>query len=390
MKCLNQSCNATEIETDDNFCYQCGCYTGKGYRLLQDENNVNKIINGNTYKQRSKLNILITLLLIAILIFLLMISIRGESLFKPFNYLKKESLNYIYGFKTTLLNTENKYNKETIDSKEDALSIIKKDTEDQDYYCFNDIEVSVVAHTIEEDYGISSVSFCDMSLKEANSIKEVIDKMYILFPNIKGALTNITISNAKTTNEYIARFQPMYQFVNIDEDINLYNKVNKTQILLNSYYFLNKDILNKNVEDVVGTNFYVENATWYSTIAHELGHYISFVTLLKDNNINDITLVTKDNYELINNIIDEYEKGTHSKEILEASLLNYNNKYNTNLTLEEFASSISKYASIKDNDNNIIYDETIAEAIHDYYINNDNLKDTSREIINIINENLRG
>ena len=35
-----------------------------------------------------------------------------------------------------------------------------------------------------------------------------------------------------TNSEYIARFQPMYQFVNINEDINNYNKVNKTQIFI--------------------------------------------------------------------------------------------------------------------------------------------------------------
>lgn len=61
--------------------------------------------------------------------------------------------------------------------------------------------------------------------------------MYNLFPNISGALTNISITNASTNKEYIARFQPMFQFVNTNEDITKYNKVNKTQILLNSYYF---------------------------------------------------------------------------------------------------------------------------------------------------------
>ena len=66
--------------------------------------------------------------------------------------------------------------------------------------------------------------------------------MYNLFPNISGALTNISITNASTNKEYIARFQPMFQFVNANEDITKYNKVNKTQILLNSYYFLNEEV----------------------------------------------------------------------------------------------------------------------------------------------------
>ena len=55
----------------------------------------------------------------------------------------------------------------------------------------------------------------------------------------------------------------------------------KTKILLNSYYFLNKDILSKGLKE----NWYPNNASYESLIAHELGHYITFVTLLKQNNI---------------------------------------------------------------------------------------------------------
>ena len=44
MKCLNQNCDADEIEKDDNFCYKCGYYTSKGYSFLQDKENVNMII----------------------------------------------------------------------------------------------------------------------------------------------------------------------------------------------------------------------------------------------------------------------------------------------------------------------------------------------------------
>ena len=105
--------------------------------------------------------------------------------------------------------------------------------------------------------------------------------MYNLFPNISGALTNISITNASTNKEYIARFQPMFQFVNANEDITKYNKVNKTQILLNSYYFLNEDIMNEPISSVVGSDWYVNDTTWESTIAHELGHYISNHLVIK-------------------------------------------------------------------------------------------------------------
>ena len=31
MKCLNQYCDAEDIENDDNFCYKCGNWTSKGF-----------------------------------------------------------------------------------------------------------------------------------------------------------------------------------------------------------------------------------------------------------------------------------------------------------------------------------------------------------------------
>ena len=376
MKCLNQKCNVIDIGMNDNFCYKCGHYTSKGYIFLKDNNNVKKIMNGPTIKQKNRLSISVSLFALSFIIFTIMLIVRGDNLFKPFFYLKKQAVNYSYGYNTSLMKTDNKYYDVEIYDYNDAVEIIKDDFTKQDVYCFNESKVSILANSIEQQYGIPSVSFCDMSLNESNKIKDVIDKMYELFPNIKGSLTNISITNANS-NEYIARFQPMYQFVNI----NSYNKVNKTQILINSYYFLNEDIISKPIEN----NLYVEDATWESTIAHEYGHYISFVALLKKYNLDNITLVTKDNEELISKIIDEFNDGSYSLEILNQALQNYNDKYETTNDIKEFAASISVYAMSLDEEGNLIADETIAEAIHDYYLHGDTMKDESKEIVSVIN-----
>ena len=375
MKCLNQKCNVIDIDKNDNFCHKCGHYTSKGYTFLKDKNNVKRILNGPTIKQRNKLSILVSLFALSFIIFTGMIIVRGDDLFKPFFFIKKQMINYSYGYKTSLMNTDNKYNDVDIKDYDDAINIIKDDFIKQDILCFNEGAVRVLANSIERDYEIPSVSFCDMSINESNKIKDVIDKMYELFPNINGSLTNISITNA-SSNDYIARFQPMYQFVNI----NSYNKVNKTQILINSYYFLNEDIISKPIEN----SLYVEDATWESTIAHEYGHYISFVTLLHKYGIDNITLVTKDNEELINRIIDEFNDGKYSLEILSTALNNYNDRYEKELTILEFASSISPYAASLDEEGVLIADETIAEAIHDYYLHGDNMKDQSKEIVSVI------
>lgn len=388
MRCLNQNCNADEIEKDDNFCYKCGHWTARGYSFLKDKENINMIINGETFKQNSRVSTLGSLLALSFIIFVLMLIIRGNDLFKPFFYLKKQAFNYIYGYNTSLMRTDNKYNRKNIGTYKEAIEFIKKDFSEQELYCFNEYDVSIIENKIEENYSIPSVSFCDISLEETKKIQNVIDRMYSLFPNIKGALTNITITNADTNSEYIARFQPMYQFVNINEDINSYNKVNKTQILLNSYYFLNEDIMSKPVESIVGENWYIKDATWESTIAHELGHYISFVSLLKKNSIDNITLVTKENKDTIDNILNDFNSGLYSTTLVMEALTNYNNKYKTNITLKEFASTISKYAASVDKNGNLIADETIAEAIHDYYLHGNNVKETSKEIVSVIKSKL--
>ena len=70
------------------------------------------------------------------------------------------------------------------------------------------------------------------------------------------------------------------------------------------------------------------------------------------------------------------------------ALKKYNEKYNNDYDLISFAKNISKYASTLDSNKNLIYDETIAEAIHDYYINGNNLKKESKEIVDVILERL--
>ena len=52
--------------------------------------------------------------------------------------------------------------------------------------------------------------------------------------------------------------------------------------------------------------------------------------------------------------------------------MRYDNNYGGNLSYDDFRASISKYAIAKDGTGAYIYDETIAEAFHDYYLNGDN------------------
>ena len=52
MNCLNQYCDADEIEKDDNFCYKCGHWTAKGYSFIRNKENVESILNGAAVKKK--------------------------------------------------------------------------------------------------------------------------------------------------------------------------------------------------------------------------------------------------------------------------------------------------------------------------------------------------
>ena len=142
---------------------------------------------------------------------------------------------------------------------------------------------------------------------------------------------------------------------------------------------ITEDELEKVIKDK-----YVKDATWESTISHEIGHYISFYTLLKQNKLENIFLENDLNKSTINTVITEYENNIHSNKIVNLALKNYNTKNQTNLTLNEFTNKISNYASTKTNQNEINTEETIAEAIHDYYLHKNKASATSLEIVNII------
>ena len=385
MKCIH--CEV-EIESDDNFCWNCGHWTAKGYSFLKNKNNIDKIIKGDVIKQDERFNLLVVMTLLTFLLFFGFVMFRGEDMFKPFVFLKKQIDNYVYGYSTSIINTDNIYNKKNIETIDDAYEIIKKDFSSQSWKCFSSPELSILEYELMDNYNIASVTFCDISYNEATKISNVIKRIYELFPNIKGGLTNITITNAKTQSEYIAYFQPRYQFVNSQDDIAIFNKVNKTQILLNSYYFLNENILSTNINDVVGSGWYVDDATWESAIAHEFGHYISFMTLLKEYVLSNITLETNLNSSVINKVLEDFDSGSHSKNIVSNALNNYNLKYNSNLTLEQFSLAISNYSGTKDKNGNIIFEETIAEGVHDYYLHGTNCKKESYEIIQVIKDKL--
>lgn len=387
MNCLKCGNN---IENDDNFCHECGELTTHGYIEFKKNPDQVKKLNGYVIKQYNRLNKMFLLLIIFLVSFIIMFTIQGKDMFKPYIYLKKEIISFNYGYKISLIKTDNQYSKIVINDNNEAIKFIQKDMDEQNYLCNKNIDVMQIEQKIMDKTNIESVQLCDMSIDEAKKIDDVIEKIYNLFPNINGYLTNVTVTNAKNKNDYIAYFQPIYQFVNANEDINNYNKVNKTQILLNSYYFLNDNVNSKNINNYVEDGWYVKDSSLESNVAHEFGHYILFVCILKDNNIDNVIFIDKNNYKDYENILNKVNDGTYALNLVKEALNNYNIIYSQNIGIDSFALSISKYADLKNDKEELIAEETIAEAVHDYYLHGDKCCNASKEIIKILQARLNG
>ena len=76
--------------------------------------------------------------------------------------------------------------------------------------------------------------------------------------------------------------------------------------------------------------------------------------------------------------------------IIKEAYSKYQKDTNTDLTLDEWRGTISQYALAKNNSGEYIYDETVAEAFHDVYLNGDYAKDASKYIVDVLKEKLNG
>ena len=104
--------------------------------------------------------------------------------------------------------------------------------------------------------------------------------------------------------------------------------------------------------------------------------------------MDNITYVTKENESKILEVLKKFDSQEFSLSILNIALSNYNLKYNSNISIADFTALISNYAGAKDKNGNLIADEAIAEAVHDYYLHKDSCSKASFEIIKVIKAKL--
>ncbi len=284
----------------------------------------------------------------------------------------------LFSYYSTSIIYDNKYNFKRVSNIDEAKEYIIKESQKQRKKCGNNL-IEKSEKNIQEKYEIDAVNLCEFNTKTIENVEKVFSKTFEIFPNTKGYMTNITLINPSNEDNFLASFKPIFQFINEKGNIKIFPWVIKTQMLLNSNYYLNEEYLNTTINSSVG--WFVDGANSYSIISHELGHYLSFVALLKKYNIKSIEFVNSKNLDSILSVNSELENGTFSEEIITEAYNNYITKYDF-ISLNEFQGTISEYAR------NEIYDETIAEAYHDYYLHQENANKASLEIVNVLKERL--
>ena len=286
---------------------------------------------------------------------------------------------------TTVIITDNKYDGVKISGINDANELIVKDSINQKNNCPK--EIKVIEDEIINKYGITAVNLCELDPLFAKELIKVLDKIYKEYPSIRDHLTNMSLINGSIRDNYIAAFMPIFDFAYSDTN-STYPWIIKTQVFLNTSYFLNQDRLKASVEEGSSSGHFPKNATMYSPVAHEFGHFLSFLAMMKNYDVDSILLIDNNNVDKLYILMDDFRKGDYSLSMIKEAYENCKNDNKTNIEFDEWRGTISKYALAKDNNGNYIYDETIAESFHDVYLNGNKATDASKYIVSVLKNKL--
>lgn len=273
----------------------------------------------------------------------------------------------------------------TLKGLDDVYELIRVDSVKQKTNC--PAKVVEVEEEIIDKYGIIAVNLCEIDEDFAIEIKNVIKYIYDYFPDARYYLTNLTLANVGEDSSFIAAFMPIFTFSTSNQNSG-YPVATKTQIILNAKYFLNSAKLKNSVSYGAKSGYFPKNATRSSSVAHEFGHYLSYVALLNYYSTGKLNFVRASQTSVLYDVYDDFNAGNFSKLLLEEAYDIYKKNTGSVDSFYEFRASISKYAVAKDNNGYYIYDETIAEAFHDYYLNGANASPASLVIVDVLKSKL--
>lgn len=398
-----------KVRQNELYCDKCGNFLGSNFNnnlnpIIDKTNSINTINNQYCNSRELKLKITSNKKIyvgigISLLIFLCVILITANNGKYYFSTDNRDSTEEIVnspntdtqvvkkGKYSTVIVTDNTYSGVKVYTNQDANKLIVDDSVKQKDNCPS--EIKTIENEIISKYGITAVNLCEMDINFAKEISNVFKKIYNEYPSVRGYLTNLTLTNASLSEGYIAAFMPVFTFATSSSK-STYPWVIKTQILLNTTYFLNATRLEASVKDSSSSGHFPPNATMYSPVAHELGHYLSFLAMMKNYKLDSILMINDNNDEKFYDVYNDFAKGTYSFVMITEAYNKYKSEVGTTLDIDTWRGQISNYALAKDKNGEYIYDETIAEAFHDVYLNGDNANLVSKYVTNVLKSKLEG
>lgn len=279
----------------------------------------------------------------------------------------------------TMVVWDNVYHNQTIHSEEDAKKLIEEDSTNQKDSSYPK-EIQDVENQFISQYGITACNLREMDPSFAKELLNVFKKIYDEYPMAKGSITNVTLTNTTIDETYIAAFLFAFPFAYSGAG-NSYPVAIKTQIFLSAQYFLNEPRLEKSVSQGSSKGWFPPNSDKFSPLAHELGHYLSFLGALKEHKMDSVLLIDDNNESQFYNLSIDQSNNKYDKELVDRAYKKYQSDTGDTIGFDDFRGTISGYALAKDNDGKYLYCETVAESFHDTYLNGDNAKTASKYII---------
>ena len=283
---------------------------------------------------------------------------------------------------TTSIVYDNQYLRQTIfNTVEDVYNLIEYDSTSQKKSC--PAYSKVIEDSIIKNYKIIAVNLCEIDENFQMELAEVARFYYEKYPKARSYLTNLTIANVDENVTYMAAFMPLFA-VGTSNTSSGYPIAYKTQIILNAKYFIDASKVEVSVANGANGGYFPKDATRSSAVAHEFGHYISYVAMLNYYNTSGFVLTKQSQSDLLYKVYNDFNAGDFSYMVLNEAYANYSGKK----SFDDFRASISQYAVAKNKNGNYIYDETIAEAFHDYYLHGNNANEASLLIIKALEKYL--
>lgn len=294
---------------------------------------------------------------------------------------------------TTSIVCDNVYKNISINSENDAYELIREDSTKQKGDDYPE-EILQIENEIINDDSITAVNLKELDVDFAREVQEAVKTIYDEYPQAREYLTNLTLTNiGMRQSGVIAQFLPTFIFGTSNTRTGI-PWIVKTQVQLNSSFFLNPKKIKKSIENSSKSGHFPANANRTSPIAHEIGHYLSFIALLNQHSMDSIVVVEDDELQEFYDIVRNFNDGIFTKQMLEEAYNNYlaDNPDSSQdyISFDDWRGQISAYALAKDEYGEYIYDENIAEAFHDVYLNGDNANIASKYIVEVLRKYVGG